>query len=105
MTGGAAGGPEQLLAAQHVSGNHTPWRRLGGAHEVGEGHDILAVIFGFIEQIIFGAKTHEATGGGVLFRKQRAGDAHFVYIGIRCKGLQTGMLALPAEAPDARRAA
>src|SRR4030095_7894668 len=43
-----------------------------------------------------------AAVGGVLLRKQRVGDTHFVEVGVRGKRYQARVLALPTETPDTR---
>src|SRR6266511_3374723 len=91
---------KQRSACNHINRNWSPRRGLGGAHKVGEGDNIHTIVFGVSNWIIPRTVSDKAAIGGVLVRKQRRGDTHFVEVGVGGKRFKAGMLAFPAETAD-----
>src|SRR6266536_1442917 len=73
---------KQRSACNHINRNWSPRRGLGGAHKVGEGDNIHTIVFGVSNWIIPRTVSDKAAIGGVLVRKQRRGDTHFIEVGV-----------------------
>jgi hypothetical protein len=82
MANGAANFVKQRFSCEHVSRQRPSRGRLGRAHKVSEGHNILTIVLGVSNRIISRTRTDKAAIGGVLIRKQRCGNTHFVEVSV-----------------------
>src|ERR1700693_1330503 len=88
-----------LLSVRSDGSRQIPRWCLRGAQKTGETVDVVSLIIGhapLAERGNINAKRSALRG------KERSRDAHLVYVGIRRKTGQAGMLILPSEAPRAR---
>src|SRR5947208_4162149 len=85
-----------FLTEVHVRRDRPTRWGFGRSHKIGESLNICAIVFRFRQGVIGSAKSDKVALRRIFIRKERTGDAHFVEIGITCKGQQTAVLTLPS---------
>src|SRR5215813_15143882 len=85
VANGAADLIKQRFAGQSVGSDRSPRRCFRRSHEVSERYNIDAVVLRVRHWIVRGWVANIATIGGVLIRKKRSGDTHFVEVRVSGK--------------------